>query len=172
MYAVIQAGGRQYTVKPAALIEVNHLDAEEGEAFETDKVLMLHPQGENIRLGAPYVKGATVKGVILRQFRGPKVLIFKHRRRKDYRRIRGHRQELTLVRIERIEAEGVSAVVEKFATRKPATAAATTAAAKPAAAAAKPKAATPAAAKPAATASPKAATAAAKPKAATKNPKD
>ncbi len=118
MYAVIEAGGKQHTVKPSSMIEVNHLHKEKGDTFETDKVLLLHPQGESVRVGQPYVKNAKVQGVVVRQFRGKKVLVFKQRRRKDYRRLRGHRQELTLLRIERIEAEGVLAEMPTKAAKK------------------------------------------------------
>ena len=119
MYAVIETGGKQYTVKPSSMIEVNCLNKEAGEAFETDKVLLLQPAGEGVRIGQPYVKNAKVQGVVLRQFRGRKVLVFKQRRRKNYRRTRGHRQELTLLRIERIVADGVVASMPTKVKAKP-----------------------------------------------------
>jgi len=103
MYAIIKSGSRQYQVKPESEIQVNRLDLEEGAAFETDQVLLYNNEDKDIRVGAPFVKGAKVKGVVVRHLRGPKLLIFKMRRRENYRKTRGHRQDLTRIRIEKIE---------------------------------------------------------------------
>jgi large subunit ribosomal protein L21 len=106
MYAIIRSGSRQYQVQPETIIAVNHLALEQGAAFETDQVLLLEHDGAEVRIGAPLVPGAVVKGRVLQHLRGRKVLIFKHKRRKNYRRTRGHRQELTRVLIESIELDG------------------------------------------------------------------
>ncbi len=103
MYAIIRSGSRQYRVEPNSVISVNHLALEEGAAFETDHVLLVEPDGQPVRVGAPYVSGVKVKGQVLDHIRDRKVLIFKTKRRKNYRRKRGHRQELTRVRIQSIE---------------------------------------------------------------------
>jgi len=104
MYAIIVAGGRQYKVQPETVISVNHLDLEPGSAFETDQVLLVEDDAKAVKVGAPHVPGARVKGEVLDHYRDRKVVIFKFKRRKNYRRKRGHRQELTRIRIKAIEA--------------------------------------------------------------------
>lgn len=143
MYAIIKSGSRQYQVRPTDVIEVNRLNLDEGAAFETDNVLLLDEEGHDVRVGAPFVAGAMVTGTVLRHIRGRKVLIFKHKRRKNYRRTRGHRQELTVLRIDAIGAAAKAgakpkAAVESKAAKAegtPAAAAETQAPAKPKAAA-------------------------------------
>jgi large subunit ribosomal protein L21 len=103
VYAIIEAGGRQYKVAPQTVISVNRLDLEPGASFVTDKVLLVEDDAKAVKVGAPYVAGTKVKGEVLAHFRDRKVVIFKHKRRKNYRRKRGHRQELTRVRIQAIE---------------------------------------------------------------------
>ena len=103
MYAIIKSGSRQYQVQPESVIEVNRLALEQGANFETDQVLLVDGEGKGARVGTPFVAGAKVKGTVLEHLRGRKVLIFKHKRRKGYRRLRGHRQELTRLRIDSIE---------------------------------------------------------------------
>lgn len=102
MYAIITSGSRQYRVEPEAVIEVDRLPLEAGAEFETDQVLLVEDDKKALRIGAPFVKGAKVKGKVVEHFRGPKIIVFKHKRRKNYRRKRGHRQELTRLRIETI----------------------------------------------------------------------
>ena len=103
MYAIIKSGSRQYQVQPESVIEVNRLALEQGADFETDQVLLVDDEGKGAKIGTPFVTGAKVKGTILAHLRGKKVLVFKHKRRKGYRRTRGHRQELTRLRIDSIE---------------------------------------------------------------------
>jgi large subunit ribosomal protein L21 len=83
---------------------VNRLDLEAGADFASDKVLLVSGDGKSL-VGTPYVQGARVTGTIVEHLRGKKVLIFKHKRRKNYRRTRGHRQELTRIRIDNIETK-------------------------------------------------------------------
>lgn len=104
MYAIIKSGSRQYQVKPESVIEVNRLPLDAGAAYETDQVLLCDDEGGKVQVGAPYVAGARVKGTVLEHKRGEKIIAFKFRRRKNYRRKRGHRQELTRVRIDSIES--------------------------------------------------------------------
>ncbi|HUJ74212.1 MAG TPA: 50S ribosomal protein L21 [bacterium] len=103
MYAIIRSGSRQYKVQPASVIAVNLLPLEAGAPYETDQVLLVADEGQAPRVGTPLVPGAKVKGKVLEHFRDRKVLIFKMKRRKNYRRKRGHRQELTRVQIDSIE---------------------------------------------------------------------
>ena len=97
MYAVIRTGGKQYRVAPNQVVEIEKLDGEAGSTVEFGEVLMVG--GDEPKLGAPLVDGARVTGTVLEQAKGPKVIIFKKRRRKNYRRRTGHRQQLTVVRI-------------------------------------------------------------------------
>jgi large subunit ribosomal protein L21 len=97
MYAVIRTGGKQYRVAPNQVIEIEKLAADQGSSIEFDEVLMVG--GEEPKLGAPLVAGAKVVGTVLEQAKGPKIIVFKKRRRKNSRRRNGHRQRLTVVRI-------------------------------------------------------------------------
>ncbi len=105
MYAIIKAGGHQIQVQPDSVIELNRIALDEGATFETDQVLLVGEEGQSAQVGTPLVNGATVKGTVLKHFRGPKILIFKMKRRKNYRRTRGHRQELTRVKINSIDVK-------------------------------------------------------------------
>ncbi len=103
MFAVIKTGGKQYTVAAEDTITVMSLAGEPGDILTFDTVLML-VDGEATTVGAPLVAGATVSAEIVEQARGPKVIAFKKRRRKNSKRKRGHRQDLTIVRITGISA--------------------------------------------------------------------
>ena len=102
-YAVIGTGGKQYRVSEGDLLQVERLEGNPGESVTFDEVLLIGGES-GIQVGTPRVAGAQVRGTILDQFRGPKVLVFKKKRRKQYKRTRGHRQDLTAVRIDAIEA--------------------------------------------------------------------
>jgi large subunit ribosomal protein L21 len=101
MYAVIQTGGKQYRVKSGEQLKVELLSAEVGAQVSFDRVLMLG-EGEGVKVGAPFVSGATVKATVLAQGRGEKIRIFKLRRRKHFAKTQGHRQGYTEVRIDEI----------------------------------------------------------------------
>ena len=101
MYAVIHAGGKQYRVSSGEKLRIELLSASVGESVSFDQILAVG-QGEDLRVGAPYVAGVTVKGTVLGHGRGDKVLVFKMRRRKGYRRTQGHRQSYTEIRIDDI----------------------------------------------------------------------
>jgi large subunit ribosomal protein L21 len=103
MFAVIKTGGKQYKVAAEDTITVMTLAGEPGEKVTFDNVMML-VDGEATTVGAPFVAGASVAGEIVEQARGPKVIAFKKRRRKNSKRKRGHRQDLTIVRITGITA--------------------------------------------------------------------
>jgi large subunit ribosomal protein L21 len=97
MYAVIKTGGKQYRVAPNDVIKVEKIGGEAGSTVELDQVLMVG--GEAPQVGTPLVAGARVVATVLEQGKGPKVLVFKKRRRKNSRRRNGHRQQLTVLRV-------------------------------------------------------------------------
>ncbi len=107
MYAVISTGGKQYKLNQGDVVEVERIDGEVGEKIVFDSVLCLGEE-ENLQIGSPTVDGAQVVGTILEQAKGDKIIVFKFKRRKMYRRKQGHRQLLTRVRIESIEGLGDS----------------------------------------------------------------
>ena len=97
-YAIIRTGGKQYRVSPGDTLHVEHLAGEVGAPIEFTEVL-LTAGDDAVRIGMPLVEGVRVRGQIVAQGRGRKILIFKKKRRKNYRRRRGHRQEITTVRV-------------------------------------------------------------------------
>lgn len=101
MYAIIQTGGKQYRVEEGKVITVEKLAQATDEAIEFADVLSV-VDGDNIQFGAPFVKGATVKGKVLTQGRGKKIRVFKYKSKSNYRRRQGHRQPFTKVLIESI----------------------------------------------------------------------
>ncbi len=101
MYAVVETGGKQYKVSPGDLITVEKLPGEPGTLVELPKVLLVRQNGD-LKLGSPLLNGARVVAEIVAQERGPKVIVFKFKRRKNYRRKIGHRQALTQLRIKEI----------------------------------------------------------------------
>jgi len=103
MFAVIQTGGKQYKVAKDDIIIVEKLDAETGKTVAFGDVLMCG-KGGDVKVGAPMVKGAEVKGEVLEQRKGEKIIVFKKKRRQTYRRKRGHRQNETVVKITSIKA--------------------------------------------------------------------
>jgi large subunit ribosomal protein L21 len=104
MFAVIKTGGKQYRVAVDDALKVEKIAGEPGEIIQFGEVLVVG--GDSVTLGLPTVEGATVAAEVLSQARGPKVIAFKKRRRKNSRRKRGHRQEFTLVRITEILTGG------------------------------------------------------------------
>lgn len=103
MYAIIRAGGKQYQVEPGSVIHVDLLSQEEGSEFSTKDVL-LFKDGQTVKVGTPVVEGVVVKGVVEKHVKGQKLIVFKMKRRKNYRRTQGHRQQYTRVKIESIES--------------------------------------------------------------------
>jgi large subunit ribosomal protein L21 len=104
MFAVFKAGGKQYRVAAEDVIKIGKVKGEPGEIVEFGEVLVVG--GDSLSLGAPTVAGATVAAEVLDQARGPKIIAFKKRRRKNSRRKIGHRQEFTVLRITEILTEG------------------------------------------------------------------
>ncbi|MDH4120721.1 MAG: 50S ribosomal protein L21 [Deltaproteobacteria bacterium] len=110
MYAIIECGNHQFKVEPDTLIEVNRLDLEEGAQYLTDKVLLVDQGEGKVAVGAPYVANSKVTARVVEHYRGKKIVVFKMKRRKNYKRTRGHRSELTRLVIESIESQGAKAV--------------------------------------------------------------
>ena len=98
MYAIIESGGKQRRVTPGALVALERIEGEAGSQVELSKVLLV-ADGDQLKVGNPYLQGASVMSEIVRQGRGPKIIVFKFKRRKRYRRTLGHRQAQTTVRI-------------------------------------------------------------------------
>jgi large subunit ribosomal protein L21 len=103
MFAVIKTGGKQYRVAPDDVIEIEKLDAEAGATVTFDDVLLVSGDA-GTTVGTPVVAGATVTAEVVEQTRGPKVISFKKRRRQNSKRKRGHRQDITVVKITGITA--------------------------------------------------------------------
>lgn len=101
MYAVIQSGGKQYRVSQGDLITIEKLEGATGDRVEFDSVLMIG-EGNQVTIGQPRLEQTRVVGTIVRQERGPKLVIYKHKRRKGYQKKQGHRQWLTLLRVSEI----------------------------------------------------------------------
>ncbi|MDY2983995.1 MAG: 50S ribosomal protein L21 [Synergistes jonesii] len=103
MYAVIEQGGKQYRVAEGDKFRVEKIHAEEGANIEFDKVILLG-KDDGAVIGTPYVEGAKVTAKILESGKEDKIIVFKYRRKKNYRKFRGHRQQYTLVQIKAINA--------------------------------------------------------------------
>ena len=104
VYAIVQSRGRQVKVTPGAVIEVDGVLGEEGATFTIEQVLLVEKDAGDVVAGAPYVAGAKVVGVVAGESRGPKIRVFKKKRRKGFRKSRGHRSVFTRVRITEIVA--------------------------------------------------------------------
>ncbi|MFX4261614.1 50S ribosomal protein L21 [Pelotomaculum propionicicum] len=103
MYAIIETGGKQYRVQEGDMLNVEKLPAEAGEVVEIDKVLAV-VNGEEIKIGTPMVQGAKVILKVLRSGRDKKIIVFKFKAKKNYRRKQGHRQPFSQVLVEKIES--------------------------------------------------------------------
>lgn len=126
MYAIIETGGKQYRVKNGDQIAVEKLNVADGDKVVFDKVLVVG-EGSEAKVGAPYVEGSTVEGKAIETGKGKKVVIFKYKAKKDYRKKQGHRQPYTLVEITAIDGVGAVAADKeatadesKTAAKKPA----------------------------------------------------
>jgi large subunit ribosomal protein L21 len=101
MYAIIRTGGHQFRAEPGKTLRIPSLDVEPGQSITFDDIL-LGADGDSIKVGTPVVGGASVSAEVVRHGRGEKIIIFKHKRRKNYRRKQGHRQGFTEVRVNEI----------------------------------------------------------------------
>ena len=102
MYAIIEACGKQYKVSKGDVIFFEKLEAEEGKTVKFDKVILVSEEGK-VEVGAPYVKGAKVEGKVVAHGKGKKIIVFKYKAKKNYRRTRGQRQPYTKVEITSIK---------------------------------------------------------------------
>ena len=107
MYALVRTGGKQYRVAKDDTILVERIAADEGSEVILDDVVMLG-DGDKVTIGTPRVEGAAVSATVVSQTRGPKIIIFRRKRRKNHRRTQGHRQDLTLLKINTIAEDGKS----------------------------------------------------------------
>ena len=98
MYAVIETGGKQYRVSEGDVITVEKLNVEDGANVELDKVLILG-EGNDIKVGSPYIDGAKIMGRVVESGKAKKVVIYKYKSKKDYRKKQGHRQPYTMIEI-------------------------------------------------------------------------
>ena len=105
MYAVIETGGKQYRVQQGDVISVEKLKVEAGDRVTFDKVLAVN-DGTELKVGTPAVDGATVSGSVVENGKGKKVIIFKYKSKKDYRKKQGHRQPYTMIRIDEFSVDG------------------------------------------------------------------
>jgi len=117
MYAVIRTGGKQYRVAPDDVLDIEKIPGQAGDIVEFGEVLLLGGDGEP-QFGAPLISGATVAAEVVEQHRGEKIIIFKKKRRQNYRRKNGHRQSLTLIRVTEILTDGAKPNKSAAATPK------------------------------------------------------
>ena len=117
MFAVIRTGGKQYRVAPNDIIEIERIAGEPGDIIELGEVLLLG--GDSPKTGSPTIAGALVAAEVMEQTRGDKIIVFKKKRRKNYRRKKGHRQDLTLLRITEILTDGKKPSQTKVARPEP-----------------------------------------------------
>jgi large subunit ribosomal protein L21 len=103
VYAIIRTGGKQYRVQKGDVVRLERLEAAVGSTVTLDDVLLVGGEGEP-RVGSPRLEGASVVGTVVEQDRGAKVRVFKYKKRKHYRRTRGHRQSYTAVRVDAVRA--------------------------------------------------------------------
>ena len=101
MYALVEIKGKQYKAEQGALLRIDKADVAKGDTLEFDTVLMIR-EDETVKVGTPYVEGAKVKAVVEEHLKDRKVVVFKYKKRKDYRRKNGHRQQYTTVRVQEI----------------------------------------------------------------------
>ena len=120
MYALVKTGGKQYRVSKDDTILVERIAADEGAEIILNDIVML-ADGDKVTIGTPKVEGAAVSATVMRQTRGPKIIIFRRKRRKNHRRTQGHRQDLTLLKINDIAEDAKKLTSAKPATKKAAT---------------------------------------------------
>ena len=117
MYALVKTGGKQYRVEKDDTILVERIAAEEGAEVILNDIVMLG-DGDKVTIGTPTVDGAAVSATVVSQTRGPKIIIFRRKRRKNHRRTQGHRQDLTLLKINDIAEDAKKLAPAKLAAKK------------------------------------------------------
>jgi large subunit ribosomal protein L21 len=101
MYAVVEINGKQYRAEQGKALTVDRIDSETGTSLSFDKVLLLSGDA-GVKIGTPYVEGASVKAVVESEMKDDKVIVFKYKPKKDYRRTQGHRQRYTVIQVKEI----------------------------------------------------------------------
>lgn len=122
MYAVIETGGKQYRVQPGDVISVEKLNVEAGAKIDFDRILIAN-DGSGVQIGTPILESAAVSGTVVENGKGKKVIIFKYKAKKDYRKKQGHRQPYTMIKIDEVSVNGKSEkaeIEEKAVEEKPA----------------------------------------------------
>jgi large subunit ribosomal protein L21 len=104
VYAIVRAGGKQYRVAQGDVVHLERVEAKVGSSLTLDDVLLVSAGEGDVRVGTPRVEGAAVTGTVVEQGRSAKLRVFKYKKRKHYRRTRGHRQSVTAVRIDAVRA--------------------------------------------------------------------
>ncbi len=102
MYAIVETGGKQYKVEEGSTLYIEKLDAEAGAEYTFDKVLLLEKDGK-VQVGSPVIDGAKVVGTVVEHGKGKKIIVFKYKSKKNYRRKQGHRQPYTKVKVTAIQ---------------------------------------------------------------------
>ena len=102
MYAIVEFKGRQYKAEKGALLKVDKIDAEPGSKLDIDSVLLLSKGEADVAVGTPYVAGARVSAVVESHDKDKKIIVFKYKSKKDYRRKQGHRQQYSIIKVEDI----------------------------------------------------------------------
>jgi large subunit ribosomal protein L21 len=117
MFVVIKTGGKQYRAKEGDVLEIEKIQVEQGKKVTFDEVLLVEDNGK-VMIGQPHVKNAAVTAVVLENFKDDKIIVFKKKRRKQYKRTAGHRQQLTRIKIEKIETSKAAPEKKKPAEKK------------------------------------------------------
>lgn len=104
MYALVEFKGKQYKAEKGAVLKVDKIDAEPGTALNIDTVLLVSGEGQTVTVGSPYVQGAKVSATVESHGKDDKIIVFKYKPKKDYRRKQGHRQQFSLIKIGDISA--------------------------------------------------------------------
>ena len=112
MIAIFKTGGKQYCVKAGQMLKVEKIEGKKGDIFTFNKILAVNDNSDNI-IGNPFVDGVTIDAKIIDQIKSQKIIVFKKRRRKNYKLTQGHRQKLTLLKIESINKDGKKSKAKK-----------------------------------------------------------
>ncbi len=121
MFAVIKTGGKQYRVQEGDILQIEKLNKEEGQELAFNQVLLIEDE-EKTLIGTPYIEKALIRAVVIENFKDKKIIVFKKKRRKQYRKTKGHRQELTKIKIEQIITGEKEKEIEAEITKKKTTA--------------------------------------------------
>lgn len=101
MYALVDIKGKQYKAEKGSLLKIDRINSVKGDLIEFDSILMTSDK-DDVKIGTPYVKGVKIKAIVEDQVKDKKVIVFKYKKRKGYRKTQGHRQQYTLIRVQEI----------------------------------------------------------------------